>query len=177
MKTRADIYGKDVAEVVRIITTYHHIRKEQLLRLFPKKESKIENLLSILSKGGRIQYEPKTEMYHDGTEESPGYAMRSALWVLADFIDKAEYHSAADFPSTLIFFAEGQLYEVIYVEPDKEALIEHALSMTEHDAEKRIVIVDTAEQIGRLSIPDVTAFCTVDMETGTVQYFKHDKED
>ena len=177
MKTRADIYGKDVAEVVRIITTYHHIRKEQLLRLFPEKESKIENLLSILSKEGRIQYEPETEMYHDGTEESPGYAMRSALWVLADFIDKAEYHSAADFPSTLIFFAEGQLYEVIYVEPDKEALIEHALLMTEHDAEKRIVIVDTAEQIGRLSIPDVTAFCTVDMQTGTVQYFKHDKED
>ena len=177
MKTRADIYGKDVAEVVRIITTYHRIHKDQLLRLFPAKESKIENLLSILSKEGRIQYEPETEMYHDGTEESPGYAMRSALWVLADFIDKAEYHSAADFPSTLIFFAEGQLYEVIYVEPDKEALIEHALLMTEHDAEKRIVIVDTAEQIGRLSIPDVTAFCTVDMQTGTVQYFKHDKED
>lgn len=177
MKTRADIYGKDVAEVVRIVTTYHHIRKDQILRLFPDNVSKIENLLSILSKEGRIQYEPETELYHDGTEESPSYAMRSALWVLADFIDKVEYHSIADFPSTLIFFAEGQLYEVIYVEPDKEALIEHALTMTEHDAEKRIVIVDTAEQIGRLSIPDVTAFCTVNIETGTVQYFKHDKED
>lgn len=177
MKTRADIYGKDVAEVVRIITTYHHIRKDQLLRLFPEKESKIENLLSILSKEGRIQYEPETELYHDGTEESPSLALRSALWVLADFIDKVDYHSAADFPSTLIFFAEDQLYEVLCVEPDKEALIEHALAMTEKDAEKRIVIVETAEQIGRLSIPDVTAFCTVDMETGTVQYFKHDKED
>ena len=66
---------------------------------------------------------------------------------------------------------------MIYVEPDKEALIEHALAMTEKDAEKRIVIVETPEQIGRLSIPDVTAFCTVDMQTGTVQYFKHDKED
>lgn len=177
MKTRADIYGKDVAEVVRIITTYHHIRKDQLLRLFPEKESKIENLLSILSKEGRIQYEPETEVYHDGTEELLGCAMRSAIWVLADFIDKVDYHSSTDFPSTLIFFAEGQLYEVIYVEPDKEALIEHALAMTEKDAEKRIVIVETAEQIGRLSIPDVTAFCTVDMQTGTVQYFKHDKEE
>ena len=177
MKTRADIYGKDVAEVVRMITTYHHIRKDQLLRLFPEKEGKIENLLSILSKEGRIQYEPETEVYHDGTKESPGHALQSALWVLADFIEKVEYHSSADFPSTVIFFAEGQLYEVIYVEPDKEALIEHALAMMECDAEKRIVIVETTEQIGRLSIPDVTAFCTVDTDTGTVQYFKHDKED
>ena len=177
MKTRADIYGKDVAETVRLITTYHRIHKDQLLRLFPTKEGKIENLLSVLSKEGRIQYEPEAEVYHDGTKESLGCAMRSAIWVLADFIEKVDYHSSADFPSTLIFFAEGELYDVIYVEPDKEALIEHALAMTERDAEKRIVIVETSEQIGRLSIPDVTAFCTVDIQTGTVQYFKHDKED
>lgn len=177
MKTRADIYGKDIAEVVRDITTYHHIRKDQLIRLFPDKGSKIENLLSILSKEGRIQYEPDTEMYHDGTEAHPSYAMLKAIWVLADFIDKVDYHSSVDFPSTLIFIADSELYEVIYVEPDKEALLEHALALTDHGAEKRIVIVESAEQIGRLSIPDVTAFCTVDMETGTVQYFKHDKED
>ena len=114
MKTRADIYGKDLAEVVRIVTTYHCIHKDQILCLFPDKISKIKSLLSILSKEGRIRYDFETEMYHDGTEESPSRATRSALWVLADFIDKVDYHSPADFPSTLIFFAEGQLYEVIY---------------------------------------------------------------
>ena len=177
MKTREQIYGKEAVELLRDITTYHYIRHDQLLRLYPGKEHKVEALLSNLTKQRRIQYEPATDMYYDGNEASPNYDMLAAIWVLTDFIEKVDYHSSADFPSTLIFIADGELYEVISVPPDKEALIEHALAQCNSDAEKRIVIVETAEQIGKLSIPDVTAYCTVDMQTGTVLYFKHDKED
>lgn len=174
MKTREEIYGKEAAGLLRDITTYHYIRHDQLLRLYPGKESKIENLLTHLVKQGRIQYEEKTDMYHDGTEASPSYAMLSGIWVLVDFIEKIDYHSSADFPTTLIFIADGELYEVIYAESDNEALIEHALAQTNHDAEKRIVIVETTEQIGKLTIPDVTAYCTVNIQTGMVQYFKQE---
>lgn len=174
MKTREQIYSKETAELLRNITTYHYVRHDQLLRFFPGKESKIENLLSYLTKQGRIFYEPDTELYHDGTEASPDYGMLASIWVLTDFIDRVDYHSSTDFPIKLIFIADDELYEVIYVETGSEALIEHAVAKQPDDAEKRIVIVENAGQIGKLNIPDVTAYCTVDMDTGAVQYFKQE---
>lgn len=174
MKTREQIYGKEAADILRNITTYHYIRHDQFLRLYPGKEDKIENLLSFFVRQGRIFYDNKTKMYHDGTEAAANYEMLSAIWVLADFIDRADYHSSTDFPVNLIFIADGELYEVIYVAPGNEALIEHALAQQPSDAEKRIVITEDTEQFSRLSIPDVTAYCTVDMDSGNIQYYKQE---
>ncbi len=177
MKTREQIYGKEAAEILRIVTTYHHIRHNQLLKLFPEKESKIENLLSYFVKQGRICYEAKTKVYSDGSTAAPNYEMFSAIWVLADFIEKVDYHSASDFPVLLVFLVDGEMYEVIYVATDKEALVTHALSQMENDAEKRLVIIDETSQIEKLSVPDVTAYCTVDNDTGQINYFTQRKED
>lgn len=174
MRTREQIYGKEAADLLRNITTYHYIRHDQFLRLYPGKEDKIANLLSFFVKQGRMQLDKKLNMYHDGTEVSPDYEMLAAIWVLTDFIDRADYHSSTDFPTKLIFIADGELYEVIYVVPGNETLIEHALAQQSNDAEKRLVIVEGSEQIARLTIPDVTAYCTVDMSTGSVQYYKQE---
>lgn len=174
MKTREQIYGKEAADLLRNITTYHYIRREQFLRLYPGKEDKIANLLSFFVRQGRLRFDKNLNMYHDGTEASPDNEMLAAIWVLTDFIDRTDYHSSTDFPTKLIFIADGELYEVIYVVAGNEALIEHALSQQSNDAEKRIVIVEDSEQITRLSIPDVTAYCTVDMDTGSVQYYKQE---
>ena len=52
--------------------------------------------------------------------------------------------------------------------------MEHAMVQQGSDAEKRIVVVEDAKQIGNLSIPCATAYCTVNMETGSVQYFRQE---
>lgn len=174
MKTREQIYGKEAANLLRDITTYHYIRRDQFLRLYPGKEDKIANLLSFFVRQGRLQLDKKLNMYHDGAEASPDYEMLAAIWVLADFIERSDFHSSADFPAKLIFIADGELYEVIYVAPGNEALIEHALARLPNDAEKRLVIVEDSEQIARLAIPDVTAYCTVDMDSGAIQYYKQE---
>ena len=174
MKTREQVYGKEAADILRNITTYHYIRHDQFLRLYPGKEDKIANLLSFFVKQGRIFKDKNLPIYHDGTQAAADYEMIAAIWVLTDFIDRADYHSSTDFPIKLIFIADGELYEVIYVESGNETLIEHAIAQQTNDAEKRIVIVENNEQIPRLNIPDVTAYCTVDMDTGAVQYFKQE---
>ena len=171
MKTRAEIYSKEAADMLRNITTYHYMRHDQFLRLYPGKEEKIDNLLSFFLRQGRIFRDEHSDLYHDGTEAHADNEMLAALWVLVDFIDRVDYHSSTDFPVKLIFIADG---EVIYVETGGEALIEHAVAKQPDDAEKRIVIVESAEQIGKLNIPDVTAYCTVDMNTGAVQYYKQE---
>lgn len=175
MKTRDQIYRKEAAELLRDLTTYHYMRYDQLLRLYPGKGGKIENLLSYFTRQGRIFYDKDLDMYHDGTEAAPDISMLKGIWVLIDFIEKVEYHSAVDFPATLVYIVEGELYEVLHIPADKEAVVEHAMVQQGSDAEKRIVIVDEPRQIERLSIPNTTAYCTVDMQTGIVQYFKQEE--
>ena len=45
--------------------------------------------------------------------------LTAALWVLLDFIEKVEYHSPDNMPAKLVFFADGEVYEVVYVTPGK----------------------------------------------------------
>lgn len=170
MKTREQIYRKEAAELLRDITTYHYIRHDQLLRLYPNQEEKIDNLLSHLVRQGRAFYDEDNDMYHDGTEASPDMHMILALWVLIDFIEKTAYHSAVEFPACLIFIAGEEIYEVVYVAADNTALIEHALAQNEPDG-KRIIIVEDASMIPTLNISGATAFCTVS-DTGEIQYYK-----
>lgn len=54
MKTRSDLYSREAAELLRLITMYPGILELQLIRFFPGKETKIKNLLSHLKKQGRI---------------------------------------------------------------------------------------------------------------------------
>ena len=175
MKTREQIYRKEAAELLRDLTTYHYMRRDQILRLYPGKESKIENLLAYFTRQSRIFYDKDADLYHDGTEATPDQSMLVALWVLIDFIEKAEYHSAVDFPAALVFVADGELYEVMHIPSDREAMMEHAMARQGSDAEKRIVIVDDPVQVSRLYIPNTVAYCTVDMESGNVRYFKQEE--
>ena len=175
MKTRDQLYRKEASVLLRDLTTYHYLRRNQILRLYPGKETKIENLLTYFTRQGRIFYEKGMDMYHDGTEAAPDMSLLAAVWVLIDFIERVEYHSAVDFPAALVFVADGELYEVIHIPLDKEAVMEHAMVQQGSDAEKRIVIVEDANQIQRLTIPYVTAFCTVDWESGEVKYYRQEE--
>ncbi len=177
MKTRDQIYRMEAAQVLRDLSTYHHIRQDQLLRLYPGKESKIQNLLTYFCKQGRIFHAPDAGLYHDGTEAFPDQGVLAALWVLIDFIETVEYHSAVDYPAALVFISDGDLYEVIHVPADKEYIVEHAMAQQGSDAEKRIVIVEVPSQIPRLNIPNAAAYCTVDMDTGRVEYYRQEAAD
>ncbi len=177
MKTRKQIYHKEAAELLRHITAYHYIRKDQLLRMYPGKEQKIEQLLIFLTKQVRIQYDEARGLYHDDSQIPLDMEMLAALWVLVDFIGRVEYHSPVDFPGKLVFVADGELYEVLYLPLEKSAAIEYAAAGQERDPGKRIVIVENADQIKELHIPSVAAYCTVDMDSGTVSYYRQEVSD
>ena len=110
MKTRSDLYGQEAAGLLRDISMYRALTEEQLLRLYPGKREKIKNLLAYLVKQNRIWY--IDGLYcaaPDGVEELDR-GLLAAVWVLADFIDRVEYHSVGDYPAKVIFFADGQVY-------------------------------------------------------------------
>lgn len=171
MITREQIYGKEATEILRYVTTYHCITRNHLLRIYPDREKQIDNLLKYLLRQGRIFTSPNTaDIFFDNSECPLDREMLAALWVYADFSDRAEYHYAGEFPVKILFFADATVFDIIYVSEDKEALINCAAMQLDEDS-KRIVIVETMEQIDKLTIPNTAAYCLVNLHTGEIQYY------
>ena len=173
MRNREQIYGQEAAELLRNITVYHCMRRDQLLRLYPGKEDVIENLLRYLVRQQRIFYNTDRDCYGDVPSCREDKELTAALWVLLDFIEKVEYHSPDDTPVKLVFFADGEVYEVVYISPDKDAMLQHVLT-TEDDSGRRLVIIEEEAQMQRLHIPHTAAYCMVD-QSGCVQYFRKEE--
>lgn len=173
MKTREQIYGQEAASILRDITMYRVLTEEQLLRLYPGKRSKVQNLLSYLTKQGRIWHDGG--LYYAAPEcaEDVDKGLLAAVWVLADFIDRVEFHSVGDFPAKLIFFADDEIYEVVHAESGKETLINHILSAPAEEASSYLILVDSPDQIPELEIPNARGYCTVSPE-GEVQYYQRE---
>lgn len=172
MKTREEIYGKEAADLLRNISMYRVLTERQLLRLYPGREDRIKNLLLHLTRQGRVFYDSTSGAYYAESRMKSDPGMTATFWVLLDFIDRVEYHSVSDFPAKLIFFAAGEVYEVLYVALSQEALVSHLWpKQTEEDPPRRIVVVDAPKQIDNIDIPGVSGYCTVDQD-GRVTYFK-----
>lgn len=171
MKTRADLYGNEAKSLLRDITMYHVLTKEQILRLYPGKQRKIENLLSYLTKQGRIHY--ISGMFCDAPEsvEKLDCGLLAAVWVLTEFIDQIEYHTVGDYPAKIVFSANGEVYELVYVAKGKEVLISNILKNTGEDPPRYILLVDDPAQIEQLCVPNVGGYCTVAPE-GIVQFYQ-----
>lgn len=126
MKTRAEIYGNEAADLLRTVTMYPGLSEQQLLCFHPGKEDTAKALLSHLERQGRIFQTESGGYFPAGQSAKIDRALVRAVWVLLDFIQRADYHAPADFPVKIVFFADGELYEVACVEDGQEALVCHA---------------------------------------------------
>ena len=171
MKTRAQIYEREAAALLRDISMYHVMAEEQLLRLHPGKEDKIKNLLSYLVRQGRIWQDHGC--YCDTPEGWMGMkqALFDAVWVLSDFIGQVEFHSTGDYPAEIIFFADGEVYEIVYAAQGKEVMLSQILSNSGEQPSRYLVMVEEVKQIAQLQIPNVNGYCIVS-PGGTVEYYK-----
>ena len=171
MKTRDQIYAQEATSLLRDVTMYQILKKKQILAMYPGKEKKVENLLAYLVKQGRIYRNGEYYLAQPDGDKNIDHGLMAAVWVLIDFIDRVEYHSSGDYPAKVIFFADGEIYEVIHVAVGKETLINHILSDPGEEPSKFLILVDKAEQIPELLTLNVAAYCTVSAE-GAVQYYQ-----
>ena len=173
MKTRQQIYGQEAAGILRDVSMYRVLAREQLLRLYPGKRDKVEKLLTHLVRQGRIFHDKAADLYcaSEDSAESIDRGLLAAVWVLVDFINQVEYHSACDFPGKIMFFADGEVYEIVPISVGQEALVGQLLTAGPKDPPKYIVLVDKPEQIAELQIPNASGYCTVS-DDGTVRYYQ-----
>ena len=175
--TRAEIYSKEATQLLQEISMYPGVLEQQLIRFHPGKDTIVKGLLSQLIRQGRIHCEQDNSYYISGSfVKSKDYAMIKAVWVLLDFLDHVEYHSVSDFPVKVVFFADGEEYEVICVRQGHEVLINQAMRRLKEEYSRRIVIVDSPDQISALDFPSITGFCMVDL-CGAVKYYRLRKGD
>lgn len=172
IKTRAEIYGNEAEQLLRVVSMYPGLSQQQLIRFHPGKEDKARTLLSSLEKQGRIQRD-KYGRYlpHGGFPTKVDQNTEKAVWVLLDFLDRVEYHAASDFPVRVVFFAGGEEYEIICVPGGQEALIGQAMRLRKEAVPRRIVVVDDPHQINALVFPGICGYCTVSPE-GRVRYYQ-----
>ena len=144
MKTRAQIYEREAAALLRDISMYQVITEKQLFLLHPGKEDKTRNLLAYLVRQNRVwQVDDFYCAAQDSTEDMDR-GLLAAVWVLTDFIDRVEYHSVGDYPAKIIFFADGEVYEIIHAAQGKDCSvdwIEQAVDCLPMMAERTLVEV------------------------------------
>ena len=133
--------------------------------------SQIKNLLSYLCKQKRLFL---VDGFYSLTPELPkdrDRGLEAAVTVLADFMEQVEYHAAGEYPVKIIFLAGGEVYEILYAEPGKEAILNLLLARPEQEPPVRLVILDDAAQVDLIAIPNVRAYCLLDGD-GSVQYLQ-----
>ena len=154
MKTRAEIYGNEAADLLRTVTMYlASVNSSFFVFTLAKKIrqrpcSPIWRSRAVFSNRERRLFPGRQPAKLDRT-------LVRAVWVLLDFIQRAEYHAPADFPVKLVFFADGELYEVACVEDGQEALVCHALRGNKGDS-RRIILVDSPAQIAKINCPGIS---------------------
>lgn len=177
MKTREQIYRQEAAAILRDVSMYRVLTEEQLLRLHPgrdaKEREKIKGLLAYLVKQQRIWLSEDESLYLAAPDalEDMDLALFAAVWVLSDFMDQVEYHSVGDYPAKIIFFADGEVYEIVHAAQGKEVLVSHVLASSGEQPSRYLVLVDDISQIEELQIPHASGYCTVS-PAGEVQYYQ-----
>ena len=175
MKTRDEIYNNgEAATLVKMITDYHALTYEQVLRSFPNKQDSIKVLIANLIKHGRFYYDSSRHLLCDKPDITDvDYGMIAAYWVLLDFEKALVFHISGEFPVKIHFFSKDEAYEIIHIPSGQEIMMNHILTQTKTDA-NRLVIVESKEQVASMHFDNILAFCLVE-DTGKVSYYRKGK--
>lgn len=176
MKTRKDLYGKEAAELIRVLSAYHTLYIEQIYRLFPEKKEKLEQIITILIRQNRIYLDADYNyLYYD--KSNPDFKTIQCFWVLLDFIDKVEFHLPGSYPVVISYFARQEIYEIVYIAEGEENIILYAFQTLLSDSlGKRIIVVERPEQIPNCMIPNTAGYCIV-LESGEIEYYQVNREE
>lgn len=94
-----------------------------------------------------------------------------SVWVLLDFLSDVEYHCAGNYPIIIVFLLKGKEYQILYAAEGYEAVIGASVNQQKDSNVRRIILVDSTDQISKLILPGVVGYCTVDAN-GHICYYK-----
>lgn len=146
----------------------------QLLSLTKLSPSILNTLITQLQREKRLIRRMDWVALNEEALENRREEIEAVMWVFDDFLPRTDYFTAGEFPVKICFFADGVEYEIIYIPIDQEYIISKAISECKHPP-KRLIVIENTDQISRISIPNISAYCITD-SSGRTTYYKRKEE-
>lgn len=171
-------------ELKELVQKYNVMDKSQLYAYFGKdgRERFVGRALKTLGKDQMIYVNEETRQA--ASSESAFNAWErgrsTSLWVLIDLMEqkKIEQHFPAlkeEYPIRIVFVGDGEIYDILYVAPEDIELTNQLFTRKKIDGCGHIVVVEEAESIPKIQIPDVIGYCMV-KEDGEVEYYRKESQ-
>lgn len=171
MKGQAAHHQLHKIQILKLISLTGTLEVSRIGQLIDIKPENLETVLTQMQKAGKIVRAGNVIAAEEKALADASPTASSVMRVFSDFIRRADYYTAGDYPAAICFFADGEEYEIIHAEPGQENILCKALEKTESPPLRLVIIQDTG-QIERLNIDNTVAYCMVDEETDEVRYYK-----
>lgn len=164
---------KESEEILRSVSMYRNLSTVQIYRMFPEKpETVVLTIIKNLVHDSRLILDQGLSLVYADEEakSQPDYDVIQSFWVLLDFWDSVEYHSAGEYPIKISFFANQEDYDIFYANAQDESVIKHVLQRKQKFDSRKLIVIEKLQQIETLSIPDAI-YCVI-RPNGSVGYYK-----
>ena|GEM_PF-5761675 len=169
---------KELHELKRLLSEYGILEIGQIYAYFHyKSEDIIRGIMGYMTRNGLIAADlgaRRAAVNGRQLKEEPDRKLIASFWAMLQYIETIQYHTRAQFPAQIYFFADGAEYEVIYVALGEENMI-NAIFAREPEGDTRyLVVVEEPRQLETLDIPRVEWFCTVGEDGAIRKYIQED---
>lgn len=167
-------------ELKELVQKYNVLEKGQIYAYFEKdgRERFVGRALKTLEKDRMIYTNNETKQIasSESAYETWERGTSTCLWVLLDLMDqkKIEQHflaSKEEYPIRIVFVGDGEIFDILYVAPEDIELTNQLFVRRKIDGCGHVVVVEEAESIPKIQVPDVIGYCTV-KEDGEVEYYR-----
>lgn len=171
-------------ELKSLVQRYNVLYKSQLYAFFEKdrRDRFVGRALKALEKERSIYISQETKQVASSEDAYAAWerGTSTSVWVLLDLMDqkKIEQHfmaSKEEYPIRIVFVGDGEIYDILYVAPEDVELTNQLFARRKIDGCGHIVVVEEAEDIPKIRIPDVIGYCTV-KEEGQIEYYRKDSQ-
>ena len=158
-------------DLLDLIYHYKALLIRQLHLWFAGRETAVDHLLRRLEQAERIRCDGQRAACNAPWLASGNPACELAFWCLLDFRDSVEYQLPGSHGVTIAAFTENGEYDLIAILPRHEQAAS-AVVQAQRDAlgQRLIVVLQSAEQIQKIKIHPVTAYCVVSADGQTTYY-------
>ena len=170
MKTEKTRMAISKQEIIKLLSIVGVMDMEDLGRLFPDSIGVIGTVVNHLFRERRLTKVGNQIALEMDAINNPITGMKKALCVFSEFYPKAEYYTGEDYPGMFCFFADGIEYEILYAASGQENIVNKVCELPE-EPPKRLIVIESMEQIDKLNVQNTAAFCLVD-DSGAIQYYQ-----
>lgn len=186
--------------IKQIVNRYHHVRINQLHRLavcfglqndFRSSISKLRNsgCYDVCSKSVSLKnndFSYVADMMDSTDKQQVLKGLEKAFVVLTDFVTEVSiitHFPVYRFPHVLVFATDTEVYEIMYVGKGRERIAGQIMRFKDEDpgqdalapdmepATKRIVIIDSVDQMKKIHISNIFSFALVNEDAGYTDYY------